>query len=82
MDEKQLRKTVSGLLVEACGSKDVLADNIDLLESGLLDSFALITLLDDLEELGIVIQPTRVDRNAFRSLDGILALCQSALQES
>ena len=79
MDEKQLRKTVSSLLVEACGSKDVLADNIDLLESGLLDSFALITLLDDLEELGIVIQPTRVDRNAFRSLDGILALCRSVL---
>ena len=46
MDEKELEQAVKKLLVEACSSRRVLEPGIDLLESGLLDSLGLITLLD------------------------------------
>ena len=78
MDETALRKTVEDLLVDACGSSEALGDGVDLLETGLLDSFALISLLDGLEDLGITIQPTQVDRSEFRTLEGILRLCRAA----
>ena len=77
MERSELNAAVRDLLVTACGSSEALVDGVDLIESGLLDSLALITLLDGLEDLGIFISPTQVDRNAFRTLDGILALCQS-----
>ena len=72
MDEKELEQAVKKLLVEACSSRRVLEPGIDLLESGLLDSLGLITLL------GIEIQPTQVDRSCFRSVEGILQLCRTA----
>ena len=78
MDEKELEQAVKKLLVEACSSRRVLEPGIDLLESGLLDSLGLITLLDGLEDMGIEIQPTQVDRSCFRSVEGILQLCRSA----
>lgn len=78
MDEKELEQAVKKLLVEACSSRRVLEPGIDLLESGLLDSLVLITLLDGLEDMGIEIQPTQVDRNCFRSIEGILQLCRAA----
>ena len=53
MDEKELEQAVKKLLVEACSSRRVLEPGIDLLESGLLDSLGLITLLDGLEDMGI-----------------------------
>ena len=78
MDEKELEQAVKKLLVEACSSRRVLEPGIDLLESGLLDSLGLITLLDGLEDMGIEIQPTHVDRSCFRSVEGILQLCRTA----
>lgn len=76
MNEEQLEQQVRRILVDACGSQDVLQEGTDLLDSGLLDSLGLISLLDDLEDIGIVIQPTQVDRNEFRTLEGILNLCR------
>ena len=78
MDEKELEQAVKKLLVEACSSRRVLEPGIDLLESGLLDSLGLITLLDGLEDMGIEIQPNQVDRSCFRSIEGILQLCRTA----
>lgn len=72
--ETQVRE----LIAAACGTRESLEPGTDLLERGLLDSLGLITLLEDLEDLGIEIQPTQVPREAFRTVDGILALCREA----
>lgn len=79
MNEKELEQKVRRILVDACGSEEVLRQGIDLLDSGLLDSLGLISLLDGLEDIGIVIQPTQVDRNEFRTLEGIFNLCKKQL---
>ena len=46
--------------------------------TGLLDSLAFITLLEGLEDLGITLQPTQIDRACFRTPEGILALARGA----
>ena len=79
MNEKELEQKVCRILVDACGSEEVLQQGIDLLDSGRLDSLGLISLLDGLEDIGIVIQPTQVDRNEFRTLEGIFNLCKKQL---
>jgi acyl carrier protein len=61
---------VKKLLYEVCEDESVY-DDIDLIDSGLLDSFAFIELFSKLEDLGIVIQPTRIDRNLLRTVKGI-----------
>lgn len=45
MNEAQFENQVRRLLAEACGSAAALREGVDLLESGLLDSLAFITLL-------------------------------------
>ena len=70
------------LLVQVCGTQAALRPGADLLEEGILDSLALIDLLEELEDLGICIQPTRVPRDAFRTVEGILALCRQAAEEA
>ena len=42
----------------------------------------MIDLLEGLEDLGIQIQPTRVPRDSFRTVEGILALCRQAEGEA
>ena len=56
---------VSDLLFEIC--ENVYNPDYDLIENGLLDSFAFIELFAKLEDLGIEIQPTRIDRNRLRT---------------
>ena len=62
---------VKKLLFEICEDERVYDESIDLVESGLLDSFAFIELFSKLEDNGIIIQPTRIDRNLLRSVKGI-----------
>ena len=69
-----MEETVKQLLANACGSPQALSPGVDLIETGLLDSLAMITFLTDLEEYGIEIQPTQVNPSQFRTLEGILAL--------
>lgn len=69
-----MEQLIKDILVDACGSEQVLEDGVDLLDSGLLDSLAFISLLMALEDEGIDIQPTRVDRNCFRTVEGIIDL--------
>lgn len=74
-----LEAKIQALLVRACGTPQALRPGVDLLESGLLDSLALITLLELLEdELGVELQPTRLDRNCLRTPKGIAALVRAA----
>lgn len=60
-----MEETIRELLVNACGSEEALEPGMDLIDSGLLDSLALISFLTDLEEYGIEIQPTQVNRRSF-----------------
>ena len=62
---------IKDLLYEICEDKKVYEDNIDLIETGLLDSYAFIELFTRLEDYGILIQPTRIDRNELRTVEGI-----------
>ena len=62
---------IKKILYEICEDKRVFEEGIDLIESGLLDSYAFIELFTILEDYGIVIQPTRVDRNLLRTVEGI-----------
>lgn len=55
------------LLYEICEDDHVYDLDFDLIESGLLDSFAFIELFTRLEDEGIVIYPTRIDRQQLRT---------------
>lgn len=62
---------VKKLLFEICEDKAVYEEGIDLIESGLMDSLAVIELFEALEDEGIELQLTRIDRNCLRSAEGI-----------
>ena len=67
---------VCKILYEICEDENVYNKDFDLIESGLLDSFAFIELFSKLEDLGIVIQPTRIDRELLRTPSGIEKLIE------
>ena len=62
---------VKKILLEIIDDKRVLDENIDLVESGLMDSYAFIELFSRLEDYGIILQPTRIDRKKLRTVKGI-----------
>lgn len=67
------------LLYEICEDENVYNPDYDLFESGLLDSFAFIQLFARLEDCGVCIQPTRIDRNRLRTPRGIEELVKEAM---
>ncbi len=62
------------ILYEICEDEHVYEDDFDLIESGLLDSYAFIELFTKLEEKGIEIYPTRIDRARLRTPKSIQEL--------
>lgn len=78
MTEKELEQAVEDLLVQVCGTPRALSDEADLLEEGLLDSMGVIELLEGLEDLGILLQPTRLPKDLFRRRASIVAVCRAA----
>ena len=72
---------VKKLLYEICEDENVYEKDIDLVESGLLDSYAFIELFSRLEDYGINIQPTRIDRTKLRTVEGIEELIESYLKK-
>lgn len=70
------------LLYEICEDDGVYEKGIDLIESGLLDSYAFIELFSKLEDHGIIIQPTRIDRNQLRTIKGIEKLVDDYLKKN
>lgn len=65
---------VRKLLCEVCDDERAREAGVDLLESGLLDSLAFIELFTRLEDEGILLQPTKIDRNRLRTAEGVEAL--------
>ncbi len=68
------------ILYEICEDDGVYEDGIDLIDSGLLDSYAFIELFSILEDYGIDIQPTRIDRTQLRTIKGIENLVDEYLR--
>ncbi len=62
---------VKKILYEICEDENVYNSDFDLIESGLLDSLAMIELFTKLEDEGVEIQPTRIDRKKLRTPRGI-----------
>lgn len=58
---------ISDLLYEICEDKNVYNPDFDLIESEVLDSYAFIEFFSRLEDNGITIQPTRIDRSLLRT---------------
>ncbi len=73
---------ISKLLYELCEDSAVYEKGIDLIDSGLLDSYAFIELFSRLEDYGINLQPTRIDRNQLRTVEGIEKLIHDYLKEN
>lgn len=67
---------IKDVLFEICENKDVYNDDIDLIDSGILDSLAIIKLFSYFEDNDLDIQITRIDRNKLRSVKGIEELMQ------
>lgn len=68
---------VPKLLYEICEDENVFNPEFDLIENDVLDSFAFIELFVRLEDFGIEIQPTRIDRNLLRTPKSIEELIKS-----
>ena len=70
INEKEIRQ----LLTEVCGDDSAGEKGVDLIDSGLLDSLAMIELFNRLEEMGYDLSPTRIDRSKLRTAEGIMML--------
>lgn len=69
---------IEKLLYEVCGDEAVFDPELDLLESGILDSLAFIELFARLEDEGIELQPARVGREQLRTPRAIRQLVEQA----
>lgn len=70
--------SVREMLFDICEDERVFEEDVDLFESGILDSYATIELLCRLEDEGTEIQITRIDRNLLRTVEGIERLINEA----
>ena len=77
-----IKPDIGKILFEICEDESVYKEYIDLIESGLLDSYAFIELFTALEDYGIEIQPTRIDRSKLRTIKGIEELIENTIKSS
>ena len=69
---------VEQILYEITNNKNVFDPNFDLIESNVLDSYNFIELLSILEDNGISIHPTRIDKELLRTTKGIKTLIEQS----
>ncbi|MDD6789061.1 MAG: phosphopantetheine-binding protein [Lachnospira sp.] len=62
---------VKDLLYEVTEDKRVYRDDTELLDSGILDSLAFMELFTRLEDYGVEIYPTRIDRERLRTVKSV-----------
>ena len=65
------QEDIKQILFELCEDEAVFEDGVDLIETGLLDSYALISLFGELEDRGVFLHMTRIDRNMLRTVSSI-----------
>lgn len=68
---------INDILFQLCEDEKVLDDDCELIESGMMDSFAFIELLSILEDNGIIIHPTQIDRQMLSTPRKIKELISS-----
>ncbi len=69
---------VKAILYEICEDEAVFSEDTDLIESGLLDSYGVIMLLSRLEDEGVELEITRIDRSLLHTVSGIEKLISEA----
>ncbi|MGN1349070.1 MAG: phosphopantetheine-binding protein [Acutalibacteraceae bacterium] len=72
---------VKEFLKDICALDELPDDDLELIDSGILDSLALIELLSALEDEGIVIHLTRIDRRRLRTPASLQRLIDEAAEE-
>ncbi len=72
---------ISEILFNLTEDNNVYNKDYDLIESGLLDSFTFIGLLSELEDKGIIIQPTRIPLEKFKTVNEIEKLVEEVKNE-
>lgn len=72
---------VKKFLKDICALDELPDDDLELIDSGILDSLALIELLSALEDEGIVIHLTRIDRQRLRTPASLQRLIDEACEE-
>lgn len=72
---------VKKILYEICEDEHVYEDDYDLVENDLLDSYAFIELFSRLEDEGIQIYPTRIDRTKLRTPKSIEKMVDEFINE-
>ena len=82
MNQTEKTALLLSILAQACGvPASALRPETELLDSDLLDSLALIELLEGIEDsFGTVLEPTRIPREQFRTPQQILALLDAEQQ--
>lgn len=73
---------VRKILFEICEDEMIYDENINLVESGLLDSYAFIELFSKLEDYNIILQPTRINRAKLQTIRGIESLLEEYLNNT
>lgn len=70
---------IKQILYEITQNEAVFDEDLDLLEAEILDSFAIITLLNCLEDKGIVLRINKASSKLFRTSKGIQQLVDEAI---
>ncbi len=80
MNREKTLQALLNLLADACGEQCILQHpEIDLLETGLLDSLGMIELLEGIEDaFGVTLEPTRIEREQWRNAESILRLIEQS----
>ena len=79
-----MREEILELIVRLTGNVELREnDNFDLIEDDILDSLAFIQLISELEDkFDIEIQPTQIDVDTWRSVDGIVRMVEGLERNS
>ena len=67
---------VNKFICEICGLDEPLKEDEELIDSEILDSLAIIELISALEDEGVVVHLTRIDRNRLRTVATINKLIE------
>ena len=70
---------IDQLLYEVFEDENVFNPDYNLVESNLLDSYNFIELISRLEDEGITIYPTRIDKELFKTPKGIKKIVEDAI---
>ena len=71
---------IKELLYKITENKEVYED-VDFIDSDILDSYAIIMLINALEDLGIIIDLREAHSDSFRNIEGIEQLINNSLRK-